>query len=167
LDADNAYEPDHIEACVRTAEESSADFVISGRKLVREDGSAMAIAAADERNGSHVDTNCYFLLFGAFHTIARWATAPKAMASLFDRFYLKSLREERLKSAHTGPETVRYLCTWASFYRALGEESPVFAKENISAAPFLEWLRRLRPQDYSHIYRMSGVNFLPPAIVHD
>lgn len=157
LDADNTFEPDHVESCLRVAVQGNLDYVVAGRKLVREDGSEMKIAVTDDLDGTHVDTNCYFLLFGAFHTLSRWVTAPKPMASLFDRFYFRALCEEELKFARTNRHTVNYLCTWASFYRRLGEEVPSFAKENISTEPVQRWLSRLHPGDRSHVSRMSGV----------
>ena len=30
--------------------------------------------------GTHVDTSCLFLLFGAFHTLPRWLMMPKPMS---------------------------------------------------------------------------------------
>jgi hypothetical protein len=156
LDADNCYAPDHVAACVATAERSHADFVVAGRRLVRDDGSVIPLHTRDDADGSHVDTNCFFLLFGAFHTIARWAIAPRPMASLFDRFYLHSLRAEGLREAHTGVATVDYLCTWASIFRALGETPPAYAKENISSERLLQWAQRLQPADLERVYRLTG-----------
>lgn len=156
LDADNRYAPDHVAACVAAAEHSNADFVVAQRRLVREDGSVIPLRTRDDADGSHVDTNCFFLLFGAFHTIARWALAPRPMASLFDRFYLGSLRAEGLREAHTGRATVDYLCTWASIFRAVGEEPPPYAKENVSSEPLLQWAQRLRPADLDAVRRLTG-----------
>lgn len=156
LDADNWYAPDHVAACVDTAERSNADFVATGRRLMRDDGSEIPLRTSDDANRSHIDTNCYFLTFGAFHTLPRWVLAPKPMASLFDRFYLNSLRAEGLREAHTDRATVNYLCTWASIFRAVGEEPPGYAKENISSERFRQWAQRLHASDFAHVHRLTG-----------
>jgi glycosyltransferase involved in cell wall biosynthesis len=157
LDADNWYQPDHVARCAATAEATGADYVVSGRHLVREDGSIMDITVADELNAAHVDTNCFFLTFPTFHTLARWAIMPKPMSMWGDRFYLKSLRQEGLKEAHTRTRTVNYLCTWSSFYRALGETPPAFAKEAMQADQLVNWVSRLTPGDKQIVARMTGV----------
>lgn len=156
LDADNWYAPHHVASCVAAAEESNADFVTAGRRLVREDGSVIPLRTSDDGDGSHVDTNCFFLLFGAFHTLPRWALAPRPMASLFDRFYLQSLRAEGLREARTERATVDYLCTWASIFRAVGETPPPYAKENVSTEPLLRWAQRLQASDFEHVHRLTG-----------
>ena len=156
LDADNWYAADHVATCVATADSSYADFVVARRRLVREDGSVIPLRSSDDADGSHVDTNCFFLLFGAFHTLPRWALAPRPMASLFDRFYLQSLRTEGLHEAHTGRETVDYLCTWASVFRAVGETPPGYAKENILSEWLLQWAQRLQPGDFERVHRLTG-----------
>lgn len=156
LDADNWYAPEHIQSCVEIAQRTNADYVVAQRRLVRENGSVMPIEYQEDKDGSHVDTNCFFLQFGAFHTLPRWALAPKPMASLFDRFYLKALQHEGLSVARTELHTVMYLCTWAETYRALGEEPPGFAKENISSASLVSWLQSLTPSDLVQVRKLVG-----------
>lgn len=156
LDADNWYEPEHVQSCVETAMQTGADYVVAQRRLAREDGSILPIEFQEDKDGSHVDTNCFFLQFGAFHTLPRWILAPRAMASLFDRFYLKSLRSEGLKEAATRKHTVMYLCTWSDVYRRLGETPPAFAKEGISSEPFLNWRKQLTPADLIRVRKLVG-----------
>lgn len=165
LDADNWYALDHIQSCVETALLTNADYVVSKRRLVRDDGSIIPVEYEEDKDGSHIDTNCYFLQFGAFHTLSRWALAPKPMASLFDRFYLKSLQQEGLTVAKTSKSTVMYLCTWAAIYRAINEEPPAFAKENISSGHFESWLRRLSPSDLQQVNKLVGQVFAPSRSV--
>ncbi len=156
LDADNWYEPDHVASCVAVAEQTNADYVFARRRLVRADGSVMPVEYQEDIDGSHVDTNCFFLLFGAFHTLPRWALAPKPMASLFDRFYLKSLIGDGLRGAPTQRHSVMYLCTWADVYRGLGEVPPRFAKENVSSEPFVQWRKRLTHSDVEQVKKLVG-----------
>lgn len=163
LDADNWYASEHVQSCVETALRTNADYVVAQRRLVRDDGSIIPIEYQEDKDGAHVDTNCFFLQFGAFHTLPRWALAPKPMASLFDRFYLKSLQREGLAVARTERHSVMYLCTWAEIYRSLGEQPPSFAKENISSASFENWVRRLTPSDLQVVNRLVGQVFVSPT----
>lgn len=156
LDADNWYALEHVATCAAVAERTGCDYVTAGRHLCREDGSVMPIRASDDANWQHVDTNCFFLLFGAFHSVARWALMPKPMALHGDRFYLQSLRADGLAAGRSPAPTVHYLCTWASFFRALGEDVPAYAKENVDAAPLRRWIQRLQPADLRAVQRLTG-----------
>lgn len=156
LDADNWYEPDHVARCVDVASRTNADVVAAKRHWVRADGSRMQVRMGEDEDGSHVDTNCLFLLFGAFHTVPRWSLSPKPMAMWCDRFYLASLRQEGLQEAAVEVPTVNYLCTWAAIYRAAGETPPPFAKEPLSADGLRKWIQGMQPGDLAHVRRLSG-----------
>lgn len=156
LDGDNWYEPGHVARCVEVAEATDADFVWSGRNWVRADGSVIDVNVPEDVNGSHVDTNCFFLLFGAFHALPRWLLMPKPMAMWCDRFFLHSLREDGLTEARTLTRSVNYLCTWANVYRSIGETPPAYAKEGIPFGKLLDWAAKLSPSDKARVYRLSG-----------
>jgi len=158
LDADNWFDPGHVQSCIEVAERTGADLVTARRRFVREDGSPMPIRYAEDDTAAHVDSNCYFLLFGAFHSIPRWLMMPRPMAMWGDRFYLASLREDGLKEARTEGTTVNYLCTWADVFRRVGETPPPFAKEGLPATRLIDWARRLQPGDLAHVQRLSGCN---------
>ncbi len=157
LDADNWYAPEHVQRCAERAEASGADYVTASRHWARADGSVMNVAIAEDMNGTHVDTNCFFLLFGAFHTIPRMVLMPKPMAMHFDRYYLQSLREEGLREARTQTRSVYYLCTWSGVYRSIGEEPPAFAKEGVPVERLQAWRKRLQPADLASVRRLVGV----------
>lgn len=165
LDADNWYAPDHVASCVAVAESSGADVVASGRQFVREDASVIPFATREDTSGEHVDTNCLFLLFGAFHTLPRWLLMPKPMSMLGDRYVLQSMRDEGLKEARSTAPTVNYLCGWADVYRAVGEAPPAFAKEGIPLARLGQWLRRLSAEDFEQVYRLSGCRVGPDCAI--
>lgn len=156
LDADNWYEPDHIERCVRAAEATGADYVCSDRVFVRADGSRIPFRSREDDNGSHVDTSCLFLLFGAFHALPRWLLMPRPMAMAGDRYFLKSLRDEGLREARTGAASLNYLCTWADVYRVVGETPPPYAKSALPVQRLRSWLDRLSEQDFDRVHRLSG-----------
>ena len=156
LDADNWFDPQHVATCLEAALRTHADVITARRRWVRADGSYMPITMGEDDDGSHVDTNCFFLMFGAFHTIPRWLLMPKPMTIWSDRFYLASLREEGLREAATERATVNYLCTWAAIFRSLGETPPPYAKEGLPHERLAGWISKLRPGDLAHVRRLSG-----------
>lgn len=156
LDADNWLAPEHVQRCVDVAEATGADYVAASRHWARADGSVMNVHVAEDVDGSHVDGNCFFLLFGAFHTIPRWVLSPKPMTMWFDRFYLQAMREEGLREARTNTRSVYYLCTWKGIYRAIGEEPPSFAKEGVPSERLVNWLAALQPDDFERVRRLTG-----------
>ena len=156
LDADNWFEPDHAERCAEVALRTDAAVVCAKRHWVRADGSRIRVRVPEDEDGSHVDTNCFFLSFGAFHTLPRWLLMPKPMAIWCDRFYLASLRQEGLSEAVVDRPTVNYLCTWANVYRSVGETPPPFAKEGLPLGRLAKWMQGLQPGDMDHVRRLSG-----------
>lgn len=161
LDGDNWLHPDHVRSCVELAARGDYDYLTTRRHVVREDGSIIPLRIAEDWNDAHVDTNCYFLLRGAFHTIARWALMPRPMAVYGDRVYLASLREEGLRTACTEQRTMNYLCTWAHLYREVGETPPAFAKDPLPVSGLPRWYAGLGPREQQLTQRLSGMR--PPA----
>jgi predicted O-linked N-acetylglucosamine transferase (SPINDLY family) len=156
LDADNWLEPDHVAACVGAAVDAGRpDYVIARRRFVRIDGSVLPVASSEDEHG-HVDTSCLFLLRGAFHTIARWATMPRPLACIGDRIYVATLRAEALRSRRLDRTTVNYLCTWASLFRLAGEEPPPYAKPNVDAGAALAWWTAAKAADGITVDRLVG-----------
>jgi glycosyltransferase involved in cell wall biosynthesis len=156
LDADNWYEPSHVAAAIEVAERTGCDVVTARRRFVRADASVLPVRYHEDESGAHVDSNCFFVLFGAFHTLPRWLLMPRPMAMWGDRFYLSSLREEGLAEARIDAVTVNYLCTWADVYRSVGETPPAYAKDGLPMNRMLEWAKGLEPDDLAHIQRLSG-----------
>ena len=161
IDADNWCSADHVRSCVELAQTGDYDYVTTRRHMVREDGSIMPLRIAEDVDGSHVDTNLYFLMRGAFHALARWALMPRPMAVYGDRVFLASLRSDGLKSACTEERSVRYLCTWAHLYRDIGETPPPYAKDPLPVSGLPRWYGSLDPREAELTRRLSGMP--PPA----
>ena len=157
LDADNWLAPDHVRSCVELARTGEFDYLTTKRHMVREDGSIMPLRINEDNNGSHVDTNCYFLLRGSFHTLARWALMPRPMAVYGDRVFLASLRDEGLRCAGTEQRTLFYLCTWAHLYRDIGETPPPYAKDPLPTENLPRWYAGLDPREAELVHRLSGM----------
>jgi hypothetical protein len=158
LDADNWYRPDHISSCLTLAQQADqpVDYVVACRDFVRDDGSVIPMPGSEDHTGGHVDTNCYFLLRGAFHTIPRWSMMPKPLAIICDRVYRLTLEVGKLRSAKTRNVTVNYLCTWRGPYEAIGETPPDFAKPWIDPFNYLQWWKTLPETDRQHVDRLLG-----------
>lgn len=154
LDADNWYDPNHIEECVKSATSyPNVDVVFARRRFCRPDGTDMKVN--DEPN--HVDTSCYFFLPGSYNALAYWATMPKPMSIVGDRVFLELLRTtEGLVVAHNKPITVNYLCMWESYYKLLGEAVPPGAKPNVDATAFEKWRAELKGRELEVANRLTG-----------
>jgi predicted O-linked N-acetylglucosamine transferase (SPINDLY family) len=157
LDADNWFTSDHVSRCLEAADAADArvDYVVARRNFVRDDGSVVPLKRSEDATAStpgHIDTSCYFLLRGAFHTISRWIM-PRPLAVLCDRVYRAVLEAEALKCAYTTEVTVNYLCTWRGPYLAIGETPPDFAKPYIDTTPLKQWWQALSAADKEFIDR--------------
>jgi cellulose synthase/poly-beta-1,6-N-acetylglucosamine synthase-like glycosyltransferase len=161
VDADNWLETAHVSTCLRTAAEAAAageelDYVVARRRLVRNDGSVMNIQTRDDHDGTHVDTNCFFMLPGSFHALGQWGVMPKPLSVIGDRIFVGSLRAQGLRSARSREVTVNYLCTWAFLFEALGETPPDYAKSSIDMRPTQDWWHSLDERDRAIVDRLAA-----------
>jgi len=123
LDADNWYEPHHIETLVRRQAETGAAVVTATRNLYRPDGSFMAVCK--QSNGiDFCDMNCFFITRAAFGAIGAWAFKDPR-ASIIDDYILWSIiKGSNALLAHSPTPTVNYVTMWALTYIQHGEEPP-------------------------------------------
>jgi hypothetical protein len=158
LDADNWLEPDHVELCVRfgkPGESSTCDYVVTQRHLRRPDGTTIPMPEEHD----HVDTNCLFMLKGAFFVVPYFAMMPKQLSPMADRIFYQALRARGLRSAFVPTKTVNYHCLWESVYALIGEVPPPGAKPNIDAAPIHQYLDALTERELQLVSSLSGVDF--------
>lgn len=158
LDADNWYAPEHVSTCLNVVANSvdEVDYVVARRHFVRDNGSVIPQRNSEDDTAGHVDTNCYFLLRGAFHTIPRWSLMPKPLAIICDRIYRVILEHEKLRRARCGTVTVNYLCTWRGPYEAIGEMPPEFAKSWVDPTDYLKWWRSLADNERAVVDKLIG-----------
>lgn len=158
LDADNWFDPEHVESCVdvlyRAAE--PVDYVVARRRMVRDDGSIMPVVAGDDVGFRHVDTSCYFLSWSAFQTLGIWAVMPKPLSVVGDRVYRLALHQAGLKFAAVDVPTVNYLCTWSSFFNAIGEVPPPYAKSDVDVTRVIRWWGGLDDRSKMVVQRLTG-----------
>jgi hypothetical protein len=128
------------------------DYVIAQRTFRRPDESIMQIG--EEK--LHVDTNCFFLLPGAFCAIPHWAMMPSRMATGGDRVFLSALASREFVAARASKPTVNYLTLYEAHYRALGEAPPPGAKPNVRSGALMAWLQSLPPRESEIAGRLMG-----------
>lgn len=166
IDADNWLEPDHASSCLQAAEaaDTDIDYVVAQRRLCRIDGSVIPVMTSDDQDGSHVDTNCFFLLPGSFHTLGRWGVMPKPLSIVGDRIYNNSLHAGGLSHVRNARVTVNYLCTWEVVFKAVRETPPDYAKSTIELTPTLQWWASLDERDRQIVDRLAGAPVHFPAL---
>ena len=159
LDADNWYESDHVAQCCVAANSSSgtqADVVVASRRILLPDGTPTN--APEE--GNHVDTNCYWLLPGAFHLVHYWLTMVPQVSPLCDRVFYRVIKANALTTCYTKSITVNYVGDYEVFYRGLGKTPPKGAKPTIDAIPIFNWVLSLDHQQQRLLNQRCGVDML-------
>ena len=159
LDADNWYERDHVEQCCTAATTISgppADLIVAKRHFVLPDGTVTDLI--DEPN--HIDTNCYWLLEGAFHLIHYWLTMVPQISPLCDRVFYRVAIENGLVMRHTKSATVNYVGNYQLIFRAVGRVAPPDAKPAINQRPIFEWILSLDQRQQRLVNKRCGFDVL-------
>ncbi len=107
LDADNWYDPDHVETCLAAATDPATDVVLAHRRLIAEDGTALADHGPPL--AEHCDTNCFAFLPGAFSILPVWALIPTYLSDQGDRIFYHQLKTFGLELRQTDHPTVNYV----------------------------------------------------------
>jgi glycosyltransferase involved in cell wall biosynthesis len=153
LDADNRIDPDHVALCLAAARRAGAcDCVVAQRRFVLPDGTPVPIA---EEPGL-VDTNCLFLLPGAFPAIARWALIPPPLAGIGDRLFHAALLGAGCTLVAADRPSVTYVSRWARHYEALGLAVPGDARR-VDLAAMRRWVEGLSPEARRALDHRLGV----------
>jgi glycosyltransferase involved in cell wall biosynthesis len=123
LDADNWYDPEHIEGLMSARREQGAAYVSSGRMLWSLDGVPMGPCPLIDP-ARFIDTNC--MLFGreAFHLLHNWVLMPDYCHLIGDRIVHNLLLQSGLPLAHVDAQTVNYRCNKEGLYKQLGQPVP-------------------------------------------
>ncbi len=167
LDADNWFEPRHVELCVRAAADArdkagiDVDYVIAQRYLRRPDETIIPVR--DEPATEHVDTSCFFMLPGSFGVISYFGTMPSQLSCICDRVFYRAIKAHGLKAALVPERTVNFHYFYQPAYRALGEAPPPGAKSAPDAGVIQAWLNSLSPRELLIASRRSGVTLAQTA----
>lgn len=145
LDADNRIDADHVALCLAAARATAAvtaAVVVARRRFELPDGTRVPVA--DE--AGVIDTNCLFLLPGAFPVIARWALIPPPLAAIGDRAFHAALIAAGCAMVTTERPSVTYVTRWAKHYAALGRPIPPDA-HSLDLVAITDWLAGLSSEE--------------------
>ncbi|MEY4765996.1 MAG: hypothetical protein RI907_2669 [Pseudomonadota bacterium] len=123
LDADNAFDPEHIANLVALHRQTQAVVLSSQRRFISLDGQPMAECLSSDGE-QFCDTNCLMVTRPAFPDMATWATMDRAFHAIDDRVIWHTLRSAGHPRAHSPKVTVSYRAAAAGIYNDLGWPLP-------------------------------------------
>ncbi|MGF1640803.1 MAG: glycosyltransferase [Rhodospirillales bacterium] len=135
LDADNWYEPEHVETLLAVQRDRQVPLVTAARRLIRPD-TGESLGVCSESDGERfTDTNCYLVMHPAYFLFAAWGLRDRqkalAIGSLGDRLFWQAVTASKVPRAHSPAATVNYETAYAVHYLARGLALPAFAKVNV------------------------------------
>ncbi len=135
LDADNWFEPDHIEKMRASQLETAAPLVCCKRTFRDLDGNVLPVTELEEDSFAHVDTNCWLITRPAFALFKSWRV-PKPVSVAGDRIFFQNAKRERYQIAETHHRTVNYRTKYPDHYNKAGIALPpgVYETDELSKA---------------------------------
>jgi glycosyltransferase involved in cell wall biosynthesis len=123
LDADNWYEPDHLQLLCEAHNRTGAAVCTSGRTLYDLNGERLGVCQEVDGD-TFVDTNCLFLTRRAFGVVAAWYMMPRSRVEVGDRIVWKAIKDAKLNRAHLERPTVNYRTRHRAHYLRFGKQPP-------------------------------------------
>jgi hypothetical protein len=117
LDADNTYEPNHLELMVKTI--GSQAVATATRTICTRLGTALYIDTIESTGEDFCDTNCLFLTAPSMHCLVNWITEP-SLRLWSDRKFWHSILQANLSRVHCKIPSVNYHSRWAWHYQHAG-----------------------------------------------
>jgi glycosyltransferase involved in cell wall biosynthesis len=127
LDADNWYEPTHLESLAALHRATGAAVCSSTRNLYAPDGRLLG-RCPEVEGEQFVDTNCLFLTSAAFAAVSVWYMLPRSQVLAADRVVWQTIKGMQLQRAHTGMPTVAYRTNYRVHFDYFGVAAPAGAK---------------------------------------
>lgn len=127
LDADNWYEPTHIQSLLALQQETGAGICTAGRNLVGMDGELLG--RCPECDGERfVDTSSLIIFRDAFEVIPIWYRMPVAVSAIGDKVFWREVLKRNLSRAHSPSPSVNYRTNYRAHYFHFGRFPPPGAK---------------------------------------
>jgi glycosyltransferase involved in cell wall biosynthesis len=127
LDADNWYEPLHLESLAALYRATGAAVCSSTRNLYEPDGTLLG--RCPEVDGEQfVDTNCLFLTYAAFAAVAVWYLVQPGRVLVADRVVWQTIKDMHISRAHTALATVGYRTSYRYHFDHFGVVAPPGSK---------------------------------------
>jgi hypothetical protein len=132
LDADNWFDPSHIEMLIMAHRVSGAAVITCARRLVRPDNGEVLGTCTESDGRWFNDTNCYLITQGAYPLLAAWGFRGHAVKEkvgvVGDRLFWNAIVKSGIKRVHMPEPTVNYETAYAVHYHARKLDIPAFAK---------------------------------------
>jgi hypothetical protein len=123
LDADNTYQPDHIEKMVSIMQGSGADVVTATRNICDLTGKILYVDREESDGNKFCDTNCLFIGKSTMNILTYWITQP-SLRLWSDRQFWAAISQTNASRKHCSDPTVNYYSKWAWHYSFAGIEPP-------------------------------------------
>lgn len=143
LDADNTWEPYHLESLVEAA--TNYDIVVAKRRICDANGEPMYDDEHESNGVEFADTNCYLLTGKAVQIARLWGDVPRAAGvrtATVDRYFWEHVKARNCKVGFTGKFTVNYRSRWLAHYRRHPERRPNRCKvlDHVDGIPTVKWM---------------------------
>jgi hypothetical protein len=123
LDADNWFQPDHLDELLSYARANNLDACSSARTLNRLDGSLLMKCPVV--NGRPlIDTSCLVVMKSVFQHLIAWVLSTQEVAAVMDQQVWKHLGTMGARLGFLDRPSVAYRTRHASHYRLAGETPP-------------------------------------------
>ena len=122
LDADNWFEPRHIERLMERQHETGAGAVFSLRNIYLPDGTKVLKEENMDALRLHADTSCMFITRGCEFALHLWGQMPMEWGPVCDRVVFIELTGHRV--AWTKNRTMNFKSHYAGAYMAAGRPVP-------------------------------------------
>ncbi len=129
LDADNAFDAEHIARLVALQRQTGAVVLSARRRFISLDGQPMADCLSSDGE-AFCDTNCLMVMRPAFGEMAQWAVMDPAFHAIDDRVIWQALQAAGHARAHSPQVTVSYRVSQPGIYRDLGWPLPDGVRED-------------------------------------
>jgi glycosyltransferase involved in cell wall biosynthesis len=140
LDADNWYDPSHIEGLIAAHEANNQISLVScKRRFYDLEGCQLHITEPDEDANRHVDTSCWIVFRPAFSLLRAWLM-PKVLGPICDRIFLQKVAHERFWRFATDNRTVAFSTQYAVHYQAARVPVPAEAKSTALSEEIIRYL---------------------------
>lgn len=130
LDADNWYEPQHLEVLAREAIKANVPVATATRTLWSDEGRDLGICTECDGE-AHVDTNCFLILRPAFQHLAAWGFKDRNLSVSGDRIFWRALLAAGVGHVHCRTPTVNYTTNFAAHWVRRGEAPPADSKVSV------------------------------------
>lgn len=125
LDADNWFEPNHIESMVSALESSKAHVACSYRNFYLPDGTFVDFEDPEDALHQHVDTSSFLIAKEAAFLVPVWGMMDIHVAPLCDRVVFWTLQSLEVPVVWTGLKTMNFTANYSMYYLAAGKVPPL------------------------------------------